>query len=75
MFPYCLLVQGTRRSFAKYGHPRLLLQRQIRYNQSVPKFCPFVSMHKQPENLALIIEYHVFYTLYSRQPSVKQDDT
>jgi len=75
MFPCRLFVQGTTRSFAEYGHPELLSQCQIRYDPSVPRFCPFVSLHKQTEKLALNIVCYEFYKLHSRQPLVKQDDT
>jgi len=63
-----------RWSFAIYGHPGLL-SRQIRYNQIVPRFCPFESVHKQAEKFALNIEYHEFDKLHSIQPHVQQDDT
>jgi len=77
MFPCRLFVQGIQRSFAKNGHPRLLSQCQICHDQTVPRFsgCPFVSVHKQTEKLALNIECHKFYKLHSRQPVVLQYDT
>ena len=60
MFPCCLFVQGVMLSFAIYGHPGFLSQRQIRYDKIVPRFCPFESAQKQAEIFALNIEYHEF---------------
>jgi len=49
------------RSFATYGHPGLLSQHQIRYDQIIPRFSPFESEHKP----ALNIECHEFDELHS----------
>ena len=75
MFPCRLFVQGTLWSFAKYSHPGLSSQHQIHYDPSVLKFCLFVSVHRQTEKLAFIIECDEFYKLHFCQPPVKQDDT
>jgi len=51
-----LFVHGVWRSFAIYDHPRLLSQRQVRYDQIILRFSPFESVHKQAEKFALNIE-------------------
>jgi len=60
MFPFGRFVQGVWRSFAIYGHPGFLSQRQIRHGQNLPRFCPFESAQKQAEIFALNIECHEF---------------
>jgi len=45
------------------------------FDQTLPRFCRFVSVHKQTEKLALNIECHEFYKLYPRQPAVLLYDT
>ena len=71
----CNFIQGIWRSFTKNCHSRLLFQRQIGHNQTVPRFCRFVSVHKQTQKLTLTIECHDFYKLHSRQPAVLLYDT
>jgi len=65
MLPGRLFVQGVWWSFAIYGHPGLLSQRQVRYDQIIPRFSPFESVHKQAEKWALNIECHEFDELHS----------
>ena len=70
-----LFVHGVWRSFAIYDHPRLLSQRQVRYDQIIPRFSLFESVHKQAEKFALNIECHEFDELHSLQPPVHPGDT
>ena len=58
MFPCRLFVQRVWRSFAIYGHPVFLSQRQIRHGQNLLRFCPFESAQKQAEMFALIESEH-----------------
>lgn len=75
MLPRRLFIQWVWRSFAIYGHPGLLSQRQVRYDQIIPRFSPFESVHKQAEKFALNIECHEFDELHSLQPPVHPGDT
>jgi len=74
MLPCRLFVQGVLRSYAIYGHPGLLSQGQIRYDQIIPRFSPFESAHSQAEKFALNIEYDEFDELHSLQPPVQPGD-
>jgi len=60
MLPGRLFVQGIWRSFAIYGHPGLLSQHQVRYDQIILRFSPFESVHKQAEIFALNIKCYEF---------------
>ena len=75
VFPCCPFIQSIWRSFAKNGHQRLLFKRQVGHGQTVPRFCRFVSVHKQNEKLSLNIECHEFYKLHYGQPAVLLYDT
>jgi len=52
-----------------------LFKRQVGHGQTVPRFCRFVSVHKQNEKLSLNIECHEFYKLHYGQPAVLLYDT
>jgi len=72
MFPCRLCNQEAQRSFAKYGHPGLFSQHQIRYDQILPRFCLFESVHKQAEKFAFNIECHESDELHSESILKKQ---
>ena len=74
VFLSCLFIQGIWRSFTKNCQPRLF-QRQIGHDQTVPRFCRFVSVHKQTQEFDLNIKCHELYKLHSCQPAVLLYDT
>jgi len=75
MFSCRLFVQWLRRSFAKYGHPRLFSQLKICKYQTNPRFGSFESVQEKAEKFALYVENHEFENLHSCQPIVHHDDS
>ena len=65
LFSCRLCVKWVRWSFAKYDHPGLFSQFQIRHDQIFPRFGSFESVHTLAEKFALYVEDYEFEKLHS----------